>query len=163
MTTPQPISDLPQDLIRDDTAREFLWAAFMASRARWFSRDRPDESIRMVAECCEEDLVEFLAREGFTPNWMLSYHYQGEDANLVRFWYEPDSEYPFRQDHVRLFIDEFPRGEVGVSAHTEASALVHRGPHIHEKTFDWVEGITRTRDALENHDVELRLTETDDD
>lgn len=65
-----------------------------------------DDVATLDPQASTNEIVVTLAREGFTPNWLLSYEYGGEVANLVRFHYDPDlfPERPFRQLHSLLQI-----------------------------------------------------------
>jgi len=154
MTLPTDI-DHPRDLIYDDRARDLLVDAIRAARARLFGHSRPDDAVQLVADATRDELVTALAQLGYTPNWLLSYHYHGEDANLVRFYYDGDSEFPFRQIHVRLFIDEFPDGRIGIAVHEEASALTHRDAHLEERTFDRERGVELLTEELAVFDIDV--------
>lgn len=147
------IDDVAIDLVHDDWTRELIWDSLVIARRRAFGVDRPDDAVQLLAHADLDDVVIALAKAGFTPRWKLSYHYEGEDVNLVRFWYDPALEYPFRQDHVRLFETEYPEGVVGVAPHTEASALMHRSAHLDEVTFDLNLGRARTREVLESESI----------
>jgi hypothetical protein len=153
MSLPSDVDELPEDLIYDDRARTLFVDAIRAIRARLFGIPRSDDAVSLVATASRDEVVTALAQHGYTPNWLLSYHYEGEDANLVRFYYDPDSEFPFRQVHVRLFIDELPEGEIGIAAHEEASALTHREAHLAEETFDRERGVEMVREELALFDV----------
>lgn len=99
---------------------------FYAFRAEYFSheRDPPTELIRGTSVSSVERV---FAECGYIPRWPLSYHYRGEQANMIRYYYDGEHEFPHRQIHIRLY-DE-PDG-VGVYAHEEPSALHHPEKHI---------------------------------
>lgn len=149
-----------QDLAHNDDVRRLVFDAFRIARKQYFSRAGGD--VQLIAKTEPAFVIETFAEHGFTPNWLLSYHYEGEDANLVRFWYDPEQypEYPFRQDHVRLFVDEVGDG-VGIKAHSEASALVHRDAHLANRTLDPDLGAARAHRILQKKGIPTSWTTPD--
>jgi hypothetical protein len=146
-------------LLSNDGLRRLLVDGIRLVRARLFRHSR-DAEPALVAEATEEGLIDVLAEAGYVHPWLLSYHYEGEDVNLVQFWYAPERfpELPYRQDHVRLFVDEYPDGEVGLEPHTEASAVTHREAHLEEVTFAEGPAIERVTSLLEHAGIDYRRT-----
>jgi len=73
------------------------------------------------------EFIDYCAQRGYEPEWPLSYRYDGEDANLRRYYFNPEKEYPHRQVHVRGFERG---GQLTIYAHEEPSALHHPIKHI---------------------------------
>jgi len=145
------------DLIRNDRIRRLLFDAVRLFRAKYFGRSR-EVAPELIAETDEETLVTALVEAGYVYPWLLSYHYEGEDRNLVRFFHDPEGhpELPHRQDHVRLFVDEHPRGEIGVAAHTEASSITHRDAHIDGRSYERGPAVDRVATLLTAAGIEYR-------
>jgi len=124
-----------------------------------FVKDR--HAPQLIAEVSEERLVEALGRAGYIHPWLLSYNYRGEDRNLVRFFYDEETypELPYRQDHIRLYSDEYPPEEVGIAGHTEASSINHREAHL-TKEAEITPATRRIRQILDDSGVSYR--EVDD-
>lgn len=144
-------------IMRNQSLARFAWDLALIARSHISDREFDREKICAISEIEKEEAEVLLARHGFSPNWVLSYEYEGEDASLVRFWYDPERypEYPYRQTHVRIFSDEFPDGYIGMDAHTEPNALVHRRAHVKMNQVDRTEGFTVVSDLFEAHDVEV--------
>ena len=98
-----------------------------AARREWFTNGRPTTLVDLGDDL--ETARERFAEAGFMPEWPLSYHYHGEDANLARYYYDATREFPHRQFHVRLFVED---GTAHVYAHEEPSALHHPQAHLAE-------------------------------
>lgn len=110
--------------------RELPWAAkrelFRWFRKSYFTVDKPDAPYFTVDRSVSE-IEEALARQGFTPDWPLSYLYGGEDANLRLYFYNPSKKLPHRQVHVRLF--EAANG-TQVMCHEEPDGYHHPEEHL---------------------------------
>jgi len=83
----------------------------------------------------------YLGQQSFMLEWPFSYNYKGEDINASRYYYDPASEYPHRQLHIRCKLDG--DGVVAaLHAHDEASALHHPRAHLRGGSFthktEWV-------------------------
>ena len=143
------------DVVRDDRIRRLIYDAICMARERFASTDGRDP--QLVVKATQEELVAVLQDHDFFPGWILSYHYEGEDDTLVRFYADPynHSEYPYRQDHLRLFVDEYEDG-IGVSAHSEANAVVHRDAHLDEVGLDHYLGATRLGEILKTEEIPHR-------
>ena len=150
----QPAYAAPSSLLYDDSVRRLLVDAIKVARTKFFATE--GNPPQLLAKTSADLVIETFAEHGFTPNWLLSYHYVGEDANLVKFWYDPEQypEDPYRQTHVRLFIDEHPEGEVGLSCHSEPNALVHRDAHLEEIGLDHDLGAARAHKILTRKGIE---------
>lgn len=151
---------LLEEAIKDDTVLRLVQDAVEIGRSRvseWRGTVDGDDVATLDPQAPTNEVVVALAREGFSPNWLLSYEYGSEVANLVRFHYDPDlyPERPFRQLHVRLFDDGT------LEAHEEPSALMHKGPHIREETFDREAGTAAVRTILEDAGVDVEVLEED--
>ncbi|PGF16171.1 hypothetical protein CP556_08630 [Natrinema sp. CBA1119] len=150
--------ELLEEALQDDRVLRLVEDAVRIGRAHasdWIGTVDGDDVATLDPQASTNEVVVALAREGFTPNWLLSYEYGGEVANLVRFHYDPDlfPERPFRQLHVRLFADGT------LDAHEEASALMHKGPHIREETFNREVGTAAVRTILEDAGVDVEVFE----
>lgn len=96
-----------------------------AARADYFTHGRPSTLVDLGDDL--DTARTRFAECGFVPEWPLSYHYHGEDANLCRYYYDATREFPHRQFHVRLFVEN---GTAHVYAHEEPSALHHPRAHL---------------------------------
>lgn len=146
--------ELLQEAIRDDRVLRLAEDGFRIARSRLSARlgvSADADVATLDPQASPNRVIEELAWAGFTPNWLLSYEYGDEVANLVRFQYAPDRfpEHPFRQLHVRLFDDGT------LEAHTEPSALMHKGAHIREQGFDRATGTREVRRILEDAGIEV--------
>ena len=141
------------DVVRDDRIRRLIYDAICMARKRFASTDGRDP--QLIVEASREELVAVLQDHDFFPDWILSYHYEGEDETLVRFFSDEaiHPDLPYRQDHVRLFVDEHPEGEIGISVHTEANAVVHRDAHLDNVGLDFDLGAARLTEILSTEDV----------
>jgi len=83
------------------------------------------------------EFKDYCAARGYEPEWPLSYRYDGEDANLRRYFYNPEGKYPHRQVHVRAFERG---GQVTIYAQEEPSALHHPIAHLRSNDMDTVTG-----------------------
>lgn len=149
--------ELLDDVLQDDQTLRLVEDAVRRARARYFGVSRAEDAPTLEPAASTNRVVEELAWAGFTPNWLLSYHYEGEIANLVRFHYDPNGhpDLPFRQLHVRLFAD----GTIDV--HEEASALMHKSAHIQEETFDRELGTREVKRILEDAGLDVERTDED--
>jgi hypothetical protein len=147
--------ELLDDVLQDDQTLRLVEDAIRRGRARCFGVSRAEDAPTLDPNASTNHVVEELAWAGFTPNWLLSYHYEGEIANLVRFHYDPNahSELPFRQLHVRLFADGT------IDAHEEASALMHKGAHLDEDSFDRELGTREVKRILEDAGLDVERLE----
>jgi hypothetical protein len=147
--------ELLDDVLQDDQTLRLVEDAIRRGRARYFRVSRTEDAPTLDPNASTNRVVEELAWAGFTPNWLLSYHYEGEEANLVRFHYDPHahSELPFRQLHVRLFADGT------IDAHEEPSALMHKGPHLREASFDRDLGTREVKRILEDAGLDIERLE----
>ena len=150
--------ELLEEALHDDTVLRLVEDAAKIGRSRasdWLGAVDGEDVATLDPQAPVDEVVEVLAYEGFTPNWILSYEYGGEVANLVRFHYDPElyPERPFRQLHVRLFADGT------LEAHEEPSALMHKGPHIREETFDREAGTAAVQTILEDAGIEVEVLE----
>lgn len=144
---------LLEEALQDDDVLRLVEDLVRITRKRtsaWMGVDADSDLATIDPQASVDDVVEALARGGFTPNWFLAYHYHGEQVNLVRFHYDPDlhPEQPFRQLHVRIFANGT------LEAHEEASALMHKGPHIREESFDQDVGTAAVGTILEDAGIE---------
>lgn len=151
-------SELLEEAIHDDRVLRLIEDAVRIKRSHvseWLGVEADQDVATLEPDAPINDVVEALAHAGFTPNWLLSYEYAGEEANLVRFHYDPDGhpEYPFRQTHVRIFADGT------LEAHEEASALMHKGPHIREASFDRATGTATVERILEDAGIDVEVLE----
>ena len=147
---------LLQDALHDDDVLRLIFDAVRIKRSAistWMGVTAGEQSATLDPDAEIGDVVEALAYEGFTANWLLSYEYVGEEVNLVRFHYDPDlhPELPWRQLHVRIF------GDGTVEAHEEASALMHKGPHIREEGFDREAGTAAVQTLLEDAGIDVTV------
>lgn len=146
--------ELLEEAIRDDRVLRLLEDVVRMARSEVSDQlgtvDGEDVAT-LDPQASPNRVIKELAWAGFTPNWLLSYEYGGESANLVRFHYAPDRypEIPFRQLHVRVFDDGT------LEAHTEPSALMHKGAHVREQGFDRATGTREVRRLLEDAGVEV--------
>lgn len=150
--------ELLEEALQDDRVLRLVEDAVRIGRAHasdWIGTVDGDDVATLDPKAPTNEVVVALAREGFTPNWLLSYEYGGEVANLVRFHYDPGlyPERPFRQLHVRLFTDGT------LDAHEEPSALMHKGPHIREETFDREAGTAAVQTILEDAGIGVAVLE----
>ena len=146
-------------LLESDRVRRTVVDFIRLLRGLAFKRDKHEPQLIIEAE--EADVVEAFGRAGYVHPWLLSFKYRGEDRNLARFFYDEDrSEYPYRQDHIRLYADEYPSGEVALAGHTEASSVTHREAHL-EREGEIGPAIRRIRGLLEDAGLEYRVV-TDD-
>ena len=143
------------DVVRDDGIRRLIYDAICMARERFASTAGREP--QLVVEASREELIAVLQGHDFFPGWILSYHYEGEDETLVRFFSDEaiHPDLPYRQDHVRLFVDEFENG-IGVSVHTEANAVVHRDAHLDNVGLDFDLGAARLTEILSTEDVTFR-------
>lgn len=130
--------------------RRLVVDAVRMLRERLFSKPGPDP--QFVVQASEAAVVEALGRANYVHPWLLSYHYEGEDRNLVWFFsdFETYPELPYRQDHVRLYVDEYPEGEVGLACHTEPSSVSHREAHLDGETTSRGPAARRVRVLLDD-------------
>ena len=147
--------ELLEEALQDDDVLRLVEDAVRIKRhhvSRWLGAADGDDVATLDPQAPIDDVVEVLAREGFTGNWLLSYEYVGEEVNLVRFHYDPDlhPELPWRQLHVRIFEDGT------LEAHEEASALMHKGPHIREESFDREAGTAAVETILEDAGIDYK-------
>ncbi|ELY96745.1 hypothetical protein C482_15261 [Natrialba chahannaoensis JCM 10990] len=145
---------LLEEALHDDRVLRLVNDAVHIKRqhiSAWLGVDADEDVATLDPKAPIADIVEALAYEGFTPNWFLAYHYAGEEVNLVRFHYDPDlyPEQPFRQLHVRIFANGT------LEAHEEASALMHKGPHIREESFDRDVGTEAVATILEDAGIDV--------
>lgn len=78
--------------------------------------DRTVEQIRIM-----------IGKQGYEPEWPLSYAYRGEDLNARRYYFKENAKYPHRQIHVRAWDrDE----KTTVYAHDEPSPIHHPVAHL---------------------------------
>jgi hypothetical protein len=68
-----------------------------------------------------------LGTQSYEPGWPFSYHYEGEDLNARRYYYDGEREYPHRQLHIRGWEMD---GAVAIDAHEEPSTIQHTRVHI---------------------------------
>lgn len=141
--------ELAKDVLTNDAALRLFEEFLRRIRSEFFASKASSDSATIDPQVPIGEVVEALARAHFTPNWLLSYRYRGEVANLVRFEYKPEQnpQYPFRQLHVRLFEDGT------LEAHDEPSALMHKSAHVKELTFSRKRGTTRVARVLEKYGV----------
>ena len=99
-----------------------------AIRSEYFKKGTP--STRAPLDDDLDAVVDLLAENGYIPEWPLSYHYRGENANLVRYYYDESREFPHRQVHVRLFDREDGEPGTDLYAHEEPYGLNHPREHI---------------------------------
>ena len=148
--------DLVDEAIRDDRVLRLVEDAIRRFRGQFFESGADADTAMLDPQTSTNRVIEELAWAGFTPNWLLSYEYGDEVANLVRFHYDPTRhpDLPFRQLHVRLFEDGT------LEAHDEASALMHKGPHIREESFDRGRGTQEVKRILEDAGIDVELIES---
>lgn len=142
--------DLAQ-LVYDDQTRRLIYDGLRIGRRQLFTQSvRLEDVVQIEVEGSRDEVIHAFATAGYTPNWLLSYNYQGEDGNMVHFHYDPETYpgLPFRQDHVRLFVDDYPEGTIGLACHSEPNALVHRAAHLDERTYSAAAGAKRARAIL---------------
>jgi len=95
-------------------------------RERFYTIDGKDPQIR-VHDVTVDELREAFGRRFWTNGWELSYHYEGEDANMRRPIYLPKRECPWQQDHLRAF--EIEDG-VELHVHREPEPTEHPAAHL---------------------------------
>lgn len=137
------------DVLANDTSLRLIEEFVRRFRAEFFTSDGGPDDATIDPNATVGEVVEALAREHFTPNWLLSYKYKDEVATLVRFDYDAETypQLPFRQLHVRLFEDGT------LEAHEEASALMHKAKHLDEYTLDRRRGTERVSEMLDRQGV----------
>jgi hypothetical protein len=145
----------------DDTIRRLLPDAIRVIRRRLFTVSRGTDPA-LIADADADALTHVLAEAGYIHPWLLSYHYEGEDVNLVRFWYDSDDhpDHPHRQDHVRLFTDKYPDGVTGIEPHTEASSVTHPDAHLDEVGFSRDPAIDRIKSHLDHANITYEHSQT---
>lgn len=145
--------ELLEEALRDDDVLRLVEDAVRIKRShlsRWLGAVDGEDVATIDPQAPIDDVVEALAWDGFTANWLLSYEYTGEAVNLVRFHNDPDLHpgLPWRQLHIRIFRNGT------LEAHEEASALMHKGPHIREGTFDREAGTAAVETILEDAGID---------
>jgi len=142
-------------LLKSPRVRRTFIDGVRLARELAFTKDKHDP--QLVVEAPEADLVEALGRAGYVHPWLLSYNYRGEDRNLARFFYDDERypEFPYRQDHIRLYVDEHPPGSVGIAGHTEASSVNHRQAHL-EREAEIDPATRRIEDLLDEAGLAYR-------
>ena len=148
--------ELLQRALHDDRVLRLVFDAVRIKRRRLtglMGVTADHSAATLEADAPIGDVVEALARDGFTANWLLSYEYGGEAVNLVRFHYDPERhpDQPWRQLHVRIFDDGT------LEAHEEANALMHKGAHIREESFDQTYGTAAVAAILGDADVDVAV------
>ncbi|ELY91425.1 hypothetical protein [Natrialba taiwanensis] len=127
--------------------RKLPWAAkrelFRWIRKSYFTVDKPDHPSFVVDKSVDE-IRKTLARQGFVPEWPLSYKYGGEDGNLRQYIYDSGQDLPNRQVHVRLFEVE---GGTEIMAHSEPTPEHHPEEHLAETdmVFESANDFVRSR------------------
>lgn len=137
MTGKIPLTQLPWTAKR----QLFRWV-----RKSYFTVDRPDHA-SFVVDLTVDELEEVLGRQGFVPEWPLSYRYGGEVANLRLYFYEATKELPHRQVHVRAFEHE---NGLELMCHEEPTPDHHPQEHLesHDMAFEAANEFVKRR--LEN-------------
>ena len=124
--------------------RQLPWTAkrqlFYWWRKSWFTVDKPDHPSFIVDRSASE-VRECLAKQGFVPEWPLSYRYGGEVLNMRLFFYDPAKDLPHRQLHVRAFETD---DGLEIMAHSEPTPEHHPKDHLEshdmgmEQANEWV-------------------------
>ena len=120
-----PLTELPWQTKR----QLFYWW-----RKSWFTIDKPDHPSFIIEQSVEE-VREELAKQGFVPEWPLSYRYGGEILNMRYYFYDPAEDLPNRQIHVRGF--SHPDG-IELMCHEEPTPEHHPKDHLesHDMVFE---------------------------
>lgn len=110
--------------------RQLPWEAkrklLMWVRRSYFTKDKPDAPSFVVDRPVDE-VREALAKQGFIPDWPLSFVRGGEDETLVLYFFDPDSGVPNRQIQVSLFEQG---AQTEVMCHEEPSAYHETRAHF---------------------------------
>lgn len=97
-----------------------------------------------------------LGRRYFAPNWEFSYHERGEDLNLARIEYAPqtvaDHEYTWWQTHVRGWSQ--PDGSVRLRPHYELEPTENDQDHIDGIGVDIGLGMDQVAAALDAEEID---------
>ena len=142
-------------LLESKRFRQTIVDSVRLIRGLAFTKERHQPQI--LVEAKEACLVKTLGRAGYVHPWVLSYNYRGEDRNLARFFYDYENypRFPYRQDHIRLYVDEYPPKVVGLAGHTEPSSVNHRQGHL-ERDAEIQPAIRRIKTMLQEADLDYR-------
>lgn len=138
----------------ESTLKRLPWktirqAAYYGRRAV-FGTKKPDVS-RLKVHMDVEHVENVLRRNNMRSGWLISYHYHGEDANLVKPIYFPEDSRE-HQLHIRLFDNG--DGTCELIAHTELCPINHPGGHIRNVDMSIVEGLAFAEEMLEEEGIE---------
>lgn len=126
------------------------WAAkreiFRWFRRSYFTKDKPDHP-SFVVDMTADEVRETLGRQGFVPEWPLSYVYGGEVLNCRTYFYDPRESLPHRQIHVRAF--EHPDG-LEILAHAEPDPVHHPQAHLESHDMEFTKANDFVKRRLEN-------------
>lgn len=129
----------------------FSHQVYTGIRNTFFTRERKDgRYIRVGAEC---DRVKEILRRADTAEWyQFSYHYQGEDINRRRPYYN-SRDWDF-QWHVRGWENEV--GGTDLRAHVETDPIKHPREHIDGDMFDEELGMQELKRVLRKNDIRYK-------
>ncbi len=111
------------------------------------SRSTKPDSPSFVVDRSASDVRETLAKQGFVPEWPLSYRYGGEVLNARLYFYDPAEKLPHRQVHVRGF--EHSRG-LELMCHEEPTPDHHPKAHLRSDDMEIVPANEFVQKRLEN-------------
>lgn len=119
---------------------------YRALRRDLFSKPRPEGTYLTVRK--PVPIRQVLGEASFAPNWELSYNYKGEDLNLARVVYDPDTAYDptWWQTHVRGWQTE---GKWWLRAHYEPEPVEHPKKHLQYLRPENRSGFVQTYGVLE--------------
>ena len=140
MTGTIPLSQLPWTAKR----QLFYWW-----RKSWFTVDKPDNP-SFVVDQPVEDIRKELAKQGFVPEWPLSYRYGGEILNMRYYFYDPAESLPNRQIHVRGFNHA---DGVELMCHEEPTPEHHPKEHLESNDMAFEPANETVKKRLESYPV----------
>lgn len=129
--------------------RDLPWKAIrrVGFRARKiFARTGRPEEEHLVVDAPIDVLKDELRKEHFRESWFLSYHYNGEDANLSRAEYKHGT-WNDLQLHIRLFEREDERTDL--HAHVELCPIQHPRKHLNGKMQSVSKGVQMSQGLMD--------------
>lgn len=109
-----------------------LKQAVYGARRLFFGRE-PSDVPMLYVKADIDRLRRFFGRRCFASNWLLSYHYYGEDLNMRRPEYVDEARFSWRQIHIR----GFDRGTgVALQAHSEPEPIAHVRAHLEKREVE---------------------------
>lgn len=122
-------------------------------RRTFFTVDPSDQPALRYAGSLD-DLRRILGAAHFTNAWELSYHYSGEDLNMRRPEYDDSDARPWKQTHVRGFVE--PDG-VRLLAHYEYEPTQYPDAHLHNERLSVDRGLDIVADVLTDAGVAFKV------